>query len=35
MLADIDILRNAAGDDVRVYLTKSKEELEAMPAFEG
>lgn len=34
-LTDIDILRNEAGDDVRVYLTKTKEELEAMPAFEG
>lgn len=34
-LADIDILRNEAGDDVRVYLTQTKEELEAMPAFEG
>ena len=34
-LADIDILRNEAGDDVRVYLTKTREELEAMSAFEG
>ena len=34
-LADIDILRNEAGDEVRVYLTKTREELEAMPAFEG
>ena len=34
-LTDIDILRNEAGDDVRVYLTKTKEELEAMPSFEG
>jgi len=35
MLTDIDILRNEAGDDVRVYLTKTKAELEAMPAFAG
>ena len=34
-LTDIDILRNEAGDDVRVYLAKTKEELEAMPSFEG
>lgn len=34
-LTDIDILRNEAGDDVRVYLTKTKEELEGMPSFEG
>ena len=34
-LTDIDILRNEAGDEVRVYLTKTKAELEAMPAFEG
>lgn len=34
-LTDIDILRNEAGDDVRVYLTKTREELEAMAAFEG
>ena len=34
-LADIDILRNEAGDDVRVYLTKTKVDLEAMPTFEG
>ena len=34
-LTDIDILRNEAGDDVRVYLTKTKEELEAMPDFAG
>ena len=34
-LADIDILRNEAGDDVRVYLTKTKAEMEAMPAFAG
>ncbi len=34
-LSDIDILRNEAGDDVRVYLTKTKAELEAMPSFKG
>ncbi len=34
-LTDIDILRNEAGDDVRVYLTKTKAELEAMPDFQG
>ena len=34
-LTDIDILRNEAGDDVRVYLTKTKVDLEAMPNFEG
>ncbi len=31
-LSQIDILRNTAGDDVRVYLPLTKEELEAMPA---
>ncbi len=34
-LADIDILRNEAGDDVRVYLSTTKEQLEAMPAYAG
>ncbi|MES2664497.1 MAG: PRC-barrel domain-containing protein [Pseudomonadota bacterium] len=34
-LADIDILRNEGGDDVRVYLSRTKAELEAMPNFEG
>lgn len=34
-LTDITILRNEAGDDVRVYLTKTKAELEAMPTFAG
>lgn len=34
-LTDVDILRNDAGDDVRVYLTKTKAELEAMPSFAG
>ena len=34
-LVDIDILRNETGDDVRVYLTKTREELETMSAFEG
>lgn len=34
-LTDVDILRNEAGDDVRVYLTKTKAELEAMPSFAG
>lgn len=34
-LSDIDILRNEGGDDVRVYLSRTKAELEAMPNFEG
>ena len=34
-LADIDILRNEAGDEVRVYLNKTKEQLDAMPTFAG
>lgn len=34
-LTDIDILRNDSGDEVRVYLSKTKAELEAMPSFEG
>lgn len=34
-LSDVDILRNDAGDEVRVYVSKTKEELEALPAFEG
>ncbi len=34
-LTDIDILRTDAGDEVRVYLSKTKADLEAMPSFEG
>ncbi|WP_426035238.1 PRC-barrel domain-containing protein, partial [Cypionkella sp. TWP1-2-1b2] len=34
-LADIDILRATEGDDVRVYLSQTKEQLEAMPNYEG
>ncbi len=34
-ITDIDILRNDAGDEVRVYLPMTKEELEALPTFEG
>lgn len=34
-LTDIDILRNEAGDDVRVYVSMTKEQLEKLPAFGG
>ncbi len=34
-LAEIDILRESEGDDLRVYLNQTKEQLEAMPNFEG
>lgn len=34
-LSDIDILRNQGGDDVRVYVSMTKEQLEAMPKFGG
>lgn len=34
-IADIDILRETDGDDVRVYLSQTKEQLEAMPNYEG
>lgn len=34
-LADIDILRNEAGDDVRVYVAMTREQLETLPAFDG
>jgi len=34
-LADIDILRNAAGDDLRVYVSMTKEQLEQMPTYGG
>ncbi len=34
-LADIDILRQTDGDEVRVYLSQTKEQLEAMPNYEG
>lgn len=34
-LSEIDILRNDAGDEVRVYLAKTKDELKAMPTYEG
>ena len=32
-LAQIDILREDAGEEVRVYLTMTKEQLESLPAF--
>ena len=35
MLDEVDILRNEGGDDVRVYLSMTKEQLEALPRFEG
>ncbi len=34
-IADIDILRNEAGDEVRVYLNTTREQLEAMPSYAG
>ena len=34
-LTELQILRNEAGDDVRVYLQQTKEQLEALPNFEG
>lgn len=34
-LADIDILRATEGDELRVYLSQTKEQLEAMPNYEG
>lgn len=34
-LTDVDILRNKKGNEVRVYLSKTKAELEAMPDFKG
>ncbi|MDZ4393716.1 PRC-barrel domain-containing protein, partial [Cypionkella sp.] len=34
-LADVDILREAEGEDLRVYLSQTKEQLEAMPNFAG
>ncbi|OYU41398.1 MAG: hypothetical protein CFE33_00245 [Pseudorhodobacter sp. PARRP1] len=34
-LADVDILKEADGDDLRVYLGQTKEQLEAMPNYEG
>lgn len=33
-LAEVDILRTDDGTDVRVYLSRTKEELEAMPTYE-
>ena len=34
-LSEIDILRNEAGDDVRIYVSMTKEQLEQMPTFGG
>ena len=34
-LSQIDILRNDAGDDVRVYVPMTKEQLEALPTHAG
>lgn len=34
-LIDIDILRNEAGDEVRVFARHTREELDAMPNYEG
>lgn len=34
-LSQIDILRTDAGDDTRVYIAMTEEELEAMPDYEG
>ena len=34
-LGDVDILRNEGGDDVRVYVSMTKEQLEQLPAFGG
>ena len=34
-LAQIDILREDAGEEVRVYLAMTKEQLESLPAFEA
>ncbi len=33
-MADIDILREKAGDDLRVYIPMTKEELEALPTYD-
>jgi sporulation protein YlmC with PRC-barrel domain len=34
-LSDIDILRKEGGDDVRIYVSMTKEQLEQMPTFGG
>jgi hypothetical protein len=34
-LSEIDILRNEAGDDVRVYVSMTKEQLEQLPRFDS
>ena len=33
--ADLTVLRETGGDDVRIYVDASKEKLEAMPRYEG
>jgi hypothetical protein len=33
-MAELDILRQDGGDEVRVYLRQSKEDLEAMDTYE-
>ncbi len=34
-MADLDIVQAESGDEIRVYINKSQEELEAMPEYEG
>jgi sporulation protein YlmC with PRC-barrel domain len=34
-LTDIDILRDEAGNDVRVYVSMTKDQLEELPRFDG
>jgi sporulation protein YlmC with PRC-barrel domain len=34
-LTQIDILRQDAGDEIRVYLSMTKQQLESLPAFEA
>ncbi|MDB5665651.1 MAG: hypothetical protein JWS11_3149, partial [Cypionkella sp.] len=34
-LTDVDILRQTQGNDLRVYVNQTKEQLEAMPNYEN
>ena len=34
-LSDIDILRNETGNDVRVYVSMTKDQLKELPRFDG
>ena len=34
-MASVDILRQDGGDEIRVYVSQTEDELKAMPDYEG